>query len=60
MQLNIVPSGLKAQVAKESNEGLIVTGDMFIAGTTTEMEIEMTMTPSNDKFYMTGVIDFTH
>lgn len=45
---------------EEANGGLIVTGDMFIAGTTTEMEIDISVTPANDKFYMTGVIDFTH
>ena len=39
---------------------LVVTGDMFIAGTTTEMELDISISPTNDKFYMTGVIDFTH
>ena len=39
---------------EQANGNLIVTGDMFIAGTTTEMEIDITITPSNDKFYMTG------
>lgn len=43
-----------------TDAGIAVTGDMFIAGTTTEMVIDLSITPSNDKFYMTGVIDFTH
>ena len=45
---------------EEANGNLLVTGDMFIAGTTTEMVIDISMTPTNDKFYMTSVIDFTH
>jgi len=44
----------------EEEGQLVVTGDMFIAGTTTEMVIDITITPTTDKFYMTGVIDFTH
>ena len=44
----------------KTNDGLIVTGEMFIAGTTTEMNIEMNTTHSSDTFYMSGGIDFTH
>ena len=43
-----------------SDSGLIVTGDMFIAGATTEMVVNVTVTPTADKFYMSSVIDFTH
>jgi polyisoprenoid-binding protein YceI len=43
-----------------TDSGLMVTGDMFIAGTTTEMIVNVTVTPTADKFYMSSVIDFTH
>ena len=42
------------------NSGLVVNGEMFIAGTATEISIDMNTTLSSDKFYMSGVIDLTH
>ncbi len=44
----------------QTESGLIVTGDMFIAGATREIDVEMTTTLSNDSLYMNGRIDFTH
>lgn len=44
----------------QSESGLIVTGDMFIAGATREIDVVMNTTINQDAFYMSGVIDFTH
>ncbi len=45
---------------QEQNGSLVVTGDMFIAGTTREMDITINFSANEDTFYMSGVIDFTH
>ena len=42
------------------NDALIVTGDMTIAGSTKSMDLDIVFTPTNEQFYMSGVIDFTH
>ena len=44
----------------QSENGLIITGDMFIAGATREIDVTMSTTINQDAFYMSGVIDFTH
>lgn len=44
----------------QAENGLIVTGDMFIAGATREIDVVMNTTINQDAFYMSGVIDFTH
>lgn len=43
----------------DSNQ-LDVTGNMFIAGTTKEMVLNMSITVQGNEFYTSGVIDFNH
>mgnify|MGYP001057004743 CR=1 FL=1 len=50
----------ESSYCEASDAGLLVTGDMFIAGTTTEMVVNVSVTSTSDKFYMSSVIDFTH
>ena len=42
------------------NDLLVVTGEMTIAGSTKSMDLDISFSPTNEQFYMSGVIDFTH